>query len=314
MAGLKLKLKSGVSTSTQSPAEAKESMNSKGAGSFDKNLDDILQFDKPGAEKATGRGSIGGDQNSSGGFADLKFKRPEQKKRRTNKYFYRVSNHHELFKVGRSYYSDYLSGIKSFAISSTGYQISQQKTVLGLASFFDHKEDLKIGIISDNLKLGAFKDIVKISKKVNYDYFGEENSILIYSFYNHFEFMDMNQLLELSKDMEMGGYEEIFDHIVDLYDIVFWDVPYIDSVQSDPERFFPVIMKFENISLIVANALSRRKDVENIKRFFLGYGINLKGVLVEEKENVEKDMEKINSSRGDKKKKAKRPWWRIFGK
>jgi len=240
--------------------------------------------------------------------------REKPKKKKSNRYFYKVSNHHELFKIGRSFYSDYMAGVKSFAITSTGYQTSQQKTILGLASFFDHKEDLKIGIISDNLKRGAFKDIVSISKTIQYDYFGPDKSIEIKSFYNHFEFLDLSEILKLANDKELGEYDDVFDQIVDLYDIVFWDVPELHNIQVDSEKYFPVIMKFESISIIVAQSLTKRGDVEDIKKFFLGYGINLKGLLLEEKTSLEKKEEapisKDSLTRKDTRKKS---WWqRLF--
>ena len=240
----------------------------------------------------------------------LKYTKKEEKKKRSSKYFYRVSNHHELFKIGRSFYSDYLSGVKSFAITSTGYQTSQQKSILGLASFFDHKEDVKIGIVSDNLNQGAFKDIVSISKKVNFDFFGLADNITIYSFFNHFEFINMDDLLDITNQGAMVDYDEVFDQVVDMYDVIFWDVPELHKIQINAERYFPIIMKFESISIIVAQALSKRSDIDEIKRFFLGYGINLKGLLLAEKTGGEKktDLEdvKVNKNNPIKKK----PWWK----
>ncbi len=235
----------------------------------------------------------------------LKYNKKEEKK--SNKYFYRVSNHHELFKIGRSFYSDYMSGVKSFAITSTGYQTSQQKSILGLASFFDHKEDMKIGIISDNLKVGSFKDIVSISKKVNMDMFDLGQNITIHSFYNHFEFIDMNELLSIANDGSVVGYEEVFDNIIDMYDVVFWDVPDLHKIQVESEKYFPVIMKFESISIIVAQSLSKKSDIDDIKRFFLGYGINLKGLLLEERTSEENSKDKEVNKNVHK---TKRPWWK----
>lgn len=251
--------------------------------------------------------------------ADLKLasspaqeKREKPKKKKSNRYFYKVSNHHELFKIGRSFYSDYLAGVKSFAITSTGYQTSQQKTILGLASFFDHKEDLKIGIISDNLRQGAFKDIVSISKNIAYDYWGKDKVINIKSFYNHFEFIDLDELLSLSSDSDLAEYDEVFDQIVDLYDIVFWDVPELHKVQIDSEGYFPVIMKFESISIIVAQSLTKKSDIEDIKKFFLGYGINLKGLLLEEKTSSVKEANEAKESSSNNAT-GKQSWWkRLF--
>lgn len=248
------------------------------------------------------------NDNQQNGEVNSLPKVKQQKKKRGNRFFYKVSNHHELFKIGRSFYSDYRVGVKSFAITSTGYQTSQQKTILGLASFFDHKEELKICIISDNLVQGAFKDIVSISKKVHYDFWGKEKSILIHSFYNHFEFIDLNKLMDLAADKSLGEFDEIYDHIMDMYDVVFWDVPELHKIQINSEKYFPVIMKYESISIIVAQSISKKDDIEEIKRFFLGYGINLKGLLLEERtsSNTEskKDSEAATKS-GDKK-----PWWK----
>ncbi len=159
-----------------------------------------------------------GESKSNDNSHDQKNESGQKKsKKRTNKFFYKVSNHQELFRIGKSFYSDYLTGVKSFAITSTGYQTSQQKSILGLASFFDHKEELKIGIISDNLYVGAFKDILKLSKDREYDYFGKESSINIHSFYNHFDFIDMNEVLDICNNEEIDAYDEVLDHLSEVY-------------------------------------------------------------------------------------------------
>jgi hypothetical protein len=229
---------------------------------------------------------------------DLKYVKREEKKKKSSKYFYRVSNHHELFKIGRSFYSDYLSGVKSFAITSTGYQTSQQKSILGLASFFDHKEDVKIGIISDNLQQGAFKDIISICKKVNFDLFGLDHQFVI----------NMDDLLGLANHDAVVDYDEVFDQVIDMYDVIFWDVPELHKIQLHAEQYFPVIMKFESISIIVAKALSKRSDIEEIKRFFLGYGINLKGLLLAEKTSQDEGCDSRDNYSDDKEK--DKPWWK----
>ena len=234
-----------------------------------------------------------------------------QKRARSNRFFYKVSNHHELFKIGRSFYEDYLSGVKSFAISSTGYQTSQQKTILGLASFFDHKDDFKIAIISDNLDQGAFKDIVSISKIIPSDFFSDKYNINIKSFYNHFDFLNLNELLKLSVDHELGEYDSVFDHVVDHYDIVFWDVPELHKVQMDSERYFPMIMQYESISIIVSKQITKQSDVDELKQFFLSYGINMKGLLFEEKNALE-ETNKKPISKGKKVVTRKKWWQRIF--
>lgn len=234
-----------------------------------------------------------------------------QRRSRPNRFFYRVSNHQELFEIGKSFYDDYLSGVKSFAISSTGYQTSQQKTILGLSSFFDHKEDLfKIAIISDNLDEGAFGDIVSICKPVSNIHVDSDKAIDIRSFYDHFDFIDLNQILELSQNEEEGEFDSIFDRIVDSYDILFWDVPELHKIQLHSEVYFPMIMKFESLTVIVSKEISTQSEIDELKQFFLGYGINLKGLLFDDK-NISKEKEKKSTRSKQKKVKTKR-WWRRF--
>jgi len=227
-------------------------------------------------------------------------------KKTTNRYFYKVSNHHELFKIGSSFYKDYLTGVKSFAITSTGYQTSQQNTILGLASFFDHKEDIKIAIISDNIYKGVFKDIVSISKEVKKDFTNDDFDFNIFSFYGHFDFLDMNQILDFCNS-DSGDYDELLDAIVDDYDVIFWDVPELHHIQKNSDLFFPSIMRYDSLAIIVAQSLSNSRDVEEIKLFFMGYGINLKGLIFDN--NIKNNDKVINQSTD---KVSKKPWWRFW--
>jgi hypothetical protein len=230
---------------------------------------------------------------------------PSRKKKKSNKYFYKVANHHELFKIGRSFHTDYVNGVSSFAIASTGYQTSQQKTILGLASFFDHKEDLRIGIISDNLYDCVFKNIVKTSDTFEYEYDDSGVKIEIHNFHDHFEFIDFNKLIRITNRKKVDSVEDFIEQIVDQYDIVFWDVPELFKIENDSEAYFPYIMKYESISIIVTQKLSKKTDIDEIKQFFIGYGINLKGLLFDEHTHQNKEAE--NNSI-----KSKKPWWRIF--
>jgi len=220
-----------------------------------------------------------------------------------NQYFYKVSNHHELFKIGRSFYEDYKTkGVKSFAISSTGYQDSQQKSILGLASFFDHKTKIKIGIISDNLFDGTFKDLLMASELEDVIIGEKIPALKIYSFYDHFEFLDLKQVVDLVNDHSIAYYDEVLDKLIENYDIIFWDVPELQKIQKNSEKFFPIIMKFESLSIIVSQRSSSAKDIEEIKNFFLGYGINLKGLL----------LESVKENDDDQAIESERPWWRFF--
>lgn len=226
-------------------------------------------------------------------------------KKRSN-IFYKVNNHQELFKVGSSFMSDFESGINSFAVSSTGYQTSQQKMILGLASFFDHKENIKIAIVTDNLYDGLYQDIVKSSRQETLNYDEDMANCKVYIFHNHFEFVCLDSLLEQDHQNEEINYEERIEEFKSHYDLVFWDVPELHKIQMNPEIYYPMIMNFDCLSIIVAQALSKKEDIEELRSFFSGYGINLKGLIVDKNS---KEKEKIKQASSTK---VKKPWWRFF--
>ena len=233
------------------------------------------------------------------------------KKHALSPFFYKVSNHHELFKIGQSFYEDFKNGIKSFAISSTGYQNSQQRSILGLASFFDHQERLKICIVSDNLYLGAFKELIDAGSTSELSFESTKKHLEVINFHEHFDFLEMGLILELV-DQETEDFEEIIDEILDRYDVVFWDVPELYKIQAEKQLYFPIIMRFDSLSIIVAKSASSREEVEDLKSFFLGYGINLKGLLVE---NVTAQGKKTEGSELEQSSGAgKKSWWKGFWK
>ena len=209
--------------------------------------------------------------------------------RRRGRHFYKVENHQELFKIGDSFLSDFKSGIKSFAISSTGYHTSQQKTIMGLASFFDHQEDLKIAIVTEVLEGGYFSQLMNIDEKHNVE-IGKELSFNVHSFHGHFDFLSLEELLlnEKAAEDDQDMLESI-DDFLESYDLIFWDVPEIHRIQNSLQIYFPMLERFECLSLIVAQSLTKKEEVDHIISFFKDYGVTLKGFLfdghtVEEKE------------------------------
>ncbi len=216
--------------------------------------------------------------------------------------FYKVSNHHEVYRVGASYLADYVDGIKSFAISSLGYQASQQRMILGLASYFENKKKMKIGIISDNLFLGAFKTVVQSSKVIEVSGGGKTPMILVHRFHEHFDFLDLNELIEQAKSPGVDFYD-LLKEVMSLFDLVFWDVPELHKIETSRVQYFPIVKCFESLSIIVAKGYTRREEVTQIRNFFSGYGINLKGLLLDEPRSPRTE---------DKISMTKRPWWKIW--
>jgi hypothetical protein len=222
----------------------------------------------------------------------------------TSTCFYKVSNHLELYKIGNSFLRDYKNGYKSFAISSTGYHTSQQQTILGIASFFDHnKEPLNILIISDNIFDGTYRDVISASTLNTLEFEGDSLSCEVHSFYNHFDFLDLHSLSNKQEKDEFGEYDKTLDLLFNAYDIVLWDVPELQMLEKSPQVYFPVITRFDCLSIVVSNNISKSKDVEKICNFFSSYGLSLKGLLIDSIAVHELD----NDKKGDD---VKRSWWR----
>ena len=241
------------------------------------------------------------NDTSSENKSASKFKLVDSKGRRTtSKYFYSIANHHELFKLGSSFYNDYQQGVKSFAISSTGYQTSQQNSILGIASYFDRQEsDVNIAIISDNLFDGVFKGIVEASDEEDLKLDSINMKTKVFRFHEHFDFLDLEDLIKFKDDHGEMCYEDALDSIIAEYDVIFWDVPEIYKIQEKSEIYFPVISRYDSLSIIVNTKGTCHKDIEEIRSFFFSYGINLKGLLF--------DSQKVAKTA-----KKKKSWWGFF--
>lgn len=223
-----------------------------------------------------------------------------EKESSTNSYFYKVANHAELYKLGSSYLDDFKAGLKSFTISSTGYYNSQQKTIIGLASFFDHYDDLKIAIISDNLFNGYFQEVISSSKQRKIPLSLSGHELDFFSFHHHFDFIDLNILLDIPNKKENTNYEQRVNDIINYYDVIFWDMPELHNIQNTPEIYYPAIQSFDSLSIIVSKSMSKSVEVDFIRNFFESYNISIKGLLfdpfLEEKAEV----------------KEKKAWWKFF--
>ncbi len=238
----------------------------------------------------------------------LEFNSPEEKKIPSNKkkqsggnsYFYKVANHAELYKLGSSYLEDFKSGLKSFTISSTGYYNSQQKTIIGLASFFDHYDDLKIAIISDNLFNGYFQEIITASEQKKIPLFVSEYDLNIFSFHQHFDFIDFNIILDIPNKKENIDYEQRVNDIINYYDVIFWDMPELYKIQADPEAYYPAMQSFDSLSIIASKSMTKTGEVSSIRSFFESYNISIKGLLFDPFLEVKTNIA------------PKKAWWKIF--
>lgn len=219
-------------------------------------------------------------------------------------YFYKIEDHQNLNRIGNSFLSDYKNGLKNFAFTSTNFIHSQQKTILGLACFFDHFQDnLKIGIVSRDLKEGVFSEIINESRSLVRQIPHLPNTNFFYfQFYHHFEFIDYNELIETGKSLPVQAeYESALDYLLSCYDVVFWDVPEMNNIVKHKAQFFPIAMKFDSLTIVAMKRNNQTKELDDIKNFFQNYGINLKGLIFD------------NEIKSNKEPSVTKKWWRLFG-
>lgn len=189
--------------------------------------------------------------------------------------FYRIIHPDKLAVIGASYLEDFRKGTKSFAICSTNYKTSQQRTILALASYFEQLFDVKILIVSDTLMKGAFKQLVAAGKKEKKYFLRPELEADIIKFYHHFDFMEID---EITCEHHVWKLQEL----VQEYDLILWDTPLLGQ-HHEAQRTLQKIAGFiQSYSMIVPPSSSQKSQSDELKRHFDGFGININGVLFRE--------------------------------
>ena len=195
-------------------------------------------------------------------------------------YFYNITNHKDLFKIGKGIMNEIEKGVKNFAFTSTGYKNSQQKSILGLCCFFDQNTNHKIAVISDQLKASVFTDLVEASNLNIYTMSNGADTIKYKSFFHHFDFIDYTELIQLYENYPNSKHFDIeLKTILKNYDVVLWDIPDMESMKQNRHFHYRVSHFYESMTVIVSPNASSGKEVEFIKSYFSNYNINLNGVL-----------------------------------
>ncbi|MBY0516481.1 MAG: hypothetical protein K2P81_06210 [Bacteriovoracaceae bacterium] len=216
----------------------------------------------------------------------------KSKEHKPSDYFYQVGNPMELAKIGQSYLEDFKNGVKSFAVTSTDYKSSQQRTVLALACYFDHLFDMKILIISDTLNMGMFVDVMNEATKEDVQVKNSTRTVKVNHFGEHFDLIDLDDLIHLnSKEKPNFEFERAMKSLLDSYDIVFWDSPTLNTFKNKSFTYRQALSFIESLTIIISQAASNSKDVSELKEYFSGFGVNIKGVVFD-KLQVEKPVKK----------------------
>lgn len=207
-----------------------------------------------------------------------------KKNRSGHGYYYRAKDHVELFKVGSSFLKDFRSGLKSFSFSSIGLKEEREKSVLGILSFFNYHEDVNICVITPSLKDSYYSRIATKAKKREAQVFDED---LHYEFYtgDGFEVIEYNEFKRIERKITAYNFEDFLDFILDSFDIVLWDLPDIEILDSNKEVYFPIVRSLDNVSFIVGKNVSKISEINEMISYFKRYQIPIKGLLFSDSPN-----------------------------
>ncbi|MBT5092872.1 MAG: hypothetical protein HOM21_01430 [Halobacteriovoraceae bacterium] len=195
-----------------------------------------------------------------------------------NGYYYRAKDHVELFKMGSSYLRDFKDGIKSFAFSCVGLPTDREKTVFGVSAFFNYHSDVNMVIVTENFDSSFYSEFVGKfeTEKRNVP---EEDLFYKVHVAKGFEVIELTELGKIERKIRNYDFEDFLDHLVDSYDLVLWDLPEIDSMNSFKELYFPVIRTLDNVSLIVGQNKNMMDDITQMIEYFKRYQVTIKGLL-----------------------------------
>ena len=194
-------------------------------------------------------------------------------------YYFQVCKPEELIQIGQSFVSDFINGVRSFAISSTDYKSSQQRLTLALACYFDSLYDMKILVVSDSLGSGPYSALTKTLRPETRRMGNGERAIKVNRFTSNLELISLNDLI--ANHAEIDGFKEMTQEFLSNYDVVFWDNPTFNIHKKD-FKFFDVIHHFfESLTVIVSQSTNDSKDQRELVKYFSSFGICVKGVEFE---------------------------------
>lgn len=205
-------------------------------------------------------------------------------------YYYRAKDHVELYKVGSSYLKDFKSGLRSFSFSSKGLKEEREKTVLGILSFFNYHQDVNVCVVTGDLEKSFYQKIGKNFSAREESVFDEE---MTYQFFSGdgFDVLEFNELKKIERKLLSYNFEDFLDFLLSRYDIILWDLPERQVLDSNKELYFPIIRSLDNVSFIVGKNVSKITEINELVSYFNRYQISIKGLLFSDSV----------SSKGDKK-------------
>lgn len=214
--------------------------------------------------------------NSTFNYEKHSFTRKKEKK--LVKYYYKVVDHMELYKVGSSYLRDYHSGVRSFALSSYNLTYDCQKAIMGLASFFGYQDDLNMCIITTDVINSFYAELLN-DFSAHSEHVPDEEFDFEFCSSNGVDFIDFEELGRIEAELEHITLEEFISYLMSKYDLVLWDLPSPQVLDERREVFFPIVRSIESLTLVAGTLVTKRSQMEHLTTYFRKYEVPIKGVL-----------------------------------
>ncbi len=201
-----------------------------------------------------------------------------------SRFFYEVSNHHELFQLADSYWEDFKKGDRSFAFLSPTPTSAKEKTILGIASYFDRNAFLRMAIVGQSMRRGAYRQLMAKSHSVEVDLGLDYGRHFHIDRLNNVDFLDFSSLCEIAKEAKDNFlYEAALKQLLDSYGLVLWDAPDLSFFKENPVLCFPMMLRVKGLTVVLKESGESIKKLKEIHEFFDRYGVKIKGHILESK-------------------------------
>lgn len=199
--------------------------------------------------------------------------------RKQNKYFFEVKNHEEFYQMGKSFHEDYKAGQKFFLFSNVFAEADQQKTILGVASFLQYFDNVRVLVISSKLDQSFFKKVLTSVEKEELRISSRKLKTAQFYFHQGMTFVDGDSLMTKKASDEMS-FEQIIGQLYQLFDCILFDLPNVKDDKAYMDFYFQVYKKADSVSLVFAKNTSTFKEVSSSLHHFNSYNIRIKGALM----------------------------------
>lgn len=189
--------------------------------------------------------------------------------------FFKIKNNSEVFKIGKSFLSDYSSGMKCFGFSSDGSSESLVKAQYGIASFFNFYSHMKVLIVASKEEIEEWQKLCSFDEpKEVYDKTLEINYLVWET-----EGISLIEYSSVQSKTDSFAYD-FMDRLVVNSDVTLCSFPNVKELESNIGIYFQVLQRVDNLSLVLRKEMSKLKQVRKLVDNFVNYKVKIKGVII----------------------------------